>query len=623
MTVSTTTAAVAYNGDGATTVLAVPFYFLASAQLLVQQVNTLVSPPTITTLAINVGYTVQNAGVESGGSITLAVAAPVGTNTVITRNVPFTQLIHYVPNDPFPASTHEQALDQLTMEVQQINTQVALSVTLPSATLGSGISATLPYPLAGQFLAWNNTGTALINASPTGVGPGTVTGGVAGAASMIATGTITDSNIASAAGIASTKINFSQPLTTNYFSNGGAIINRFNDRLFIGGATACSGDTPQTNNDWFSSYLNANGYSGVTLLGQMVLLNNNSPSGTITSVTASQSAFATSAGASCIATQSVAVNNHNSLATQAWALYAECHNITSAVGSAIVCELDIRTLFPSVTPNPYTQGSTIGLQIAAGAGVQGGSCDITVTGTVMTVSNWTPLLGYNIAVGARVFAVGIPANTIISSFGTGTGGNGTYNINNSASIGSPAYAVVTLQSEASAAIQIENNPVKFQAGIVFGATSLTGTDGVTGSAVALSMARGHTLQWYYGGGVGTSSITCTGTTSAGATQINFTEGQLNLATQSNGSAIAVFAPNSSAVNTFFFEGATTGNTVNLQVQGTDTNIGITAVTKGTGLFGVSYAATNATSPTSFSATRTIAMKFGGTTLFIPADTVGW
>lgn len=60
----------------------------------------------------------------------MLTAPATGTTLVIARNVPITQLTDYTANDPFPAETHEQALDKLTMEVQQINEAVSRAIKL-------------------------------------------------------------------------------------------------------------------------------------------------------------------------------------------------------------------------------------------------------------------------------------------------------------------------------------------------------------------------------------------------------------------------------------------------------------------------------------------------------------
>lgn len=132
MTVQSTTARAQYNGNGATTLFTVPFYFLDPTHLKVLRIDNSVSPATSALLVLNADYTVTGAGVQQGGSIQTTVAPTATQQIIILRNVPFTQLIHYVPNDPFPAATHEQALDQLTMEVQELNEGLNHAVQFPT-----------------------------------------------------------------------------------------------------------------------------------------------------------------------------------------------------------------------------------------------------------------------------------------------------------------------------------------------------------------------------------------------------------------------------------------------------------------------------------------------------------
>lgn len=71
--------------------------------------------------------------------------------------------------------------------------------------------------------------------------------------------------------------------------------------------------------------------------------------------------------------------------------------------------------------------------------------------------------------------------------------------------GFPEVEVSRPSYRATCAIGILNNvadttKAKYRAGIAFKATSLEGTDGVSGRGVALSLARGHSFQWYYGAG---------------------------------------------------------------------------------------------------------------------------
>jgi len=65
-------------------------------------------------------YTVSGAGVETGGTVTFVTAPGCGLAVAIVRDVPYTQATDYPENDPFPALSHEDALDKLTMLVQQV-----------------------------------------------------------------------------------------------------------------------------------------------------------------------------------------------------------------------------------------------------------------------------------------------------------------------------------------------------------------------------------------------------------------------------------------------------------------------------------------------------------------------
>lgn len=159
MTVATTTSRADYTGNGATTAFAVPFYFLESSHLTV--LRTQISTGVTTTLALTTDYTVSGTGNPAGGTVTCLVAPTNDQRLSILRNVPFTQLTDYVPNDPFPAESHEQALDKLTMLTQQLSETASRSLALPAAT--AGVNAALPAPQANQALAWNGAGNALIN----------------------------------------------------------------------------------------------------------------------------------------------------------------------------------------------------------------------------------------------------------------------------------------------------------------------------------------------------------------------------------------------------------------------------------------------------------------------------
>lgn len=161
MTVSSTTSRVTYATDGSSTAFPVSFYFLANADLVVLLVD---ADGNSETLVLTTDYTVSGAGVESGGTVTLLSAPAPGYTIVIYRDPAVTQLTDYAPNDPFPAETHERALDKLTMICQRLYERVARSFGLADSDT-SGASVLIPTPVAGRALKWADDGLSLVNSA--------------------------------------------------------------------------------------------------------------------------------------------------------------------------------------------------------------------------------------------------------------------------------------------------------------------------------------------------------------------------------------------------------------------------------------------------------------------------
>lgn len=115
MTISSTTTKVSYAGNGSTTVFAYTFKIFADADL---EVIVRSSTGTETTKTLTTHYTVSGAGSDGGGNVTFVTAPASGETVVIRRNLALTQGTDYVENDPFPADSHEDALDRLTMITQ-------------------------------------------------------------------------------------------------------------------------------------------------------------------------------------------------------------------------------------------------------------------------------------------------------------------------------------------------------------------------------------------------------------------------------------------------------------------------------------------------------------------------
>lgn len=127
MTVSNTTNKVIRDGDGSLLTFGYTFKIFADADL---DVYIRAANGTETLKSLSTNYTVTGAGNTSGGNVVFASGqAPANTEkVVIQRKLGLTQGTDYTPNDPFPAASHEDALDRLTFITQQIQEEVDRSI---------------------------------------------------------------------------------------------------------------------------------------------------------------------------------------------------------------------------------------------------------------------------------------------------------------------------------------------------------------------------------------------------------------------------------------------------------------------------------------------------------------
>jgi hypothetical protein len=129
MTISSTTVRNSYSGDGTTDTFTYNFKIFQDSdiQVIIRSANGTETIKTITT-----HYTVTDAGVSAGGTVIFTPGnIPTATETVVLRrNIPQTQAIDYIANDPFPAESHEEGLDRATMAIQQIQEEVTRSLKL-------------------------------------------------------------------------------------------------------------------------------------------------------------------------------------------------------------------------------------------------------------------------------------------------------------------------------------------------------------------------------------------------------------------------------------------------------------------------------------------------------------
>jgi len=158
MTVSTTIIKNSHNGNGSTTNFAYQFKILQDSDLTVIIRS---STGTETVKSLSTHYTVAGAGDASGGSITFTSGnTPAsGETVVIRRNVPQTQAIDYIANDPFPAETHEEGLDRATMVAQQVSEEADRSIKLSRTNTMTSTEFTVgATDRANKILAFDSTG---------------------------------------------------------------------------------------------------------------------------------------------------------------------------------------------------------------------------------------------------------------------------------------------------------------------------------------------------------------------------------------------------------------------------------------------------------------------------------
>jgi hypothetical protein len=196
MTISTTTTRIAYQGDGASTAFAVPFPFFAADELEVIERDLAAGTETLRTLGTH--YTVAG-GAGAAGTVTAASAPTAAVQWVIRRRTARTQATDYTPNDPFPAETHEKALDRLTLIAQDLGEDSDRALKFPK-TDAAGLSPTLPASVvrAGRVLAFDATGVPVASSLMLAAIEGGAVDAAASAAAAAASATAAGASAAAA-----------------------------------------------------------------------------------------------------------------------------------------------------------------------------------------------------------------------------------------------------------------------------------------------------------------------------------------------------------------------------------------------------------------------------------------
>ena len=155
MTISTLVVKNSYNGDGSATQFAYQFPIHTTAELKVIERSAL---GTETVKSLGSHYSVVDNG-AAGGNVIFSTAPVSGVSVILLRDTNLTQETDYIANDPFPAETHEAALDKLTLQIQEAQEEIDRSIKLSRTnTMTSTEFTNSATDRAGKILAFDTSG---------------------------------------------------------------------------------------------------------------------------------------------------------------------------------------------------------------------------------------------------------------------------------------------------------------------------------------------------------------------------------------------------------------------------------------------------------------------------------
>ncbi len=152
MTVESTTSEISAVGDGVQTIYPYDFIVFDATTLFYffDGVEQVITP------------TVSGLGNAAGGDVTFETAPASGVTVTIIRILPLTQDTDYQPFSAFDSETVERNFDDLTLQVQQVASELELRVVrIPIGF--PGVSTDLPPPEASKVIGWNGTADQLTN----------------------------------------------------------------------------------------------------------------------------------------------------------------------------------------------------------------------------------------------------------------------------------------------------------------------------------------------------------------------------------------------------------------------------------------------------------------------------
>ena len=167
MTVSTEPVPLSYSGDGATVDFAITWKYFAKSDVRVTHRS---AAGVETTWVLTTNFTLTDADVDAGGTLTAVTAPASGTKITIDLDTPNTQPSSIPLGGDLPSDTIEDALDRLTQLVAK-NEQLfnrALRVPITDTQTGSLLELAIDSSRASKYLAFDADGKPIASAGPTG-----------------------------------------------------------------------------------------------------------------------------------------------------------------------------------------------------------------------------------------------------------------------------------------------------------------------------------------------------------------------------------------------------------------------------------------------------------------------
>ncbi|MGD1831003.1 MAG: hypothetical protein ACPKM1_15690 [Spirochaetaceae bacterium] len=165
MTVDSTTNRIDYSPDGVNDTYSYNFLVKDADDMKIYYDGELVDPQP--------SFSITNLGEQTGGDVVFDTP-PASTITTMTliRQVPYTQDTDYPPYGPFPAESHEDALDKLTFICQQLLEEISRKIGTPVD--GGTVDYTLPAYEAGAFWKWDDVDQKIVTSTLAAIGALTV-----------------------------------------------------------------------------------------------------------------------------------------------------------------------------------------------------------------------------------------------------------------------------------------------------------------------------------------------------------------------------------------------------------------------------------------------------------------